>query len=122
MINWKSLGIGLALAIAIFYMFISYNLQTFLILSFIIAPLIGGYVVGGSPKIGTIHGAIIGLVGSAIDLLSFIALVSYFSATPLSPLSILIPVLLIRIVFYGVVGAVMGAVGAAIKNKMMERK
>lgn len=122
MINWKSLGIGIALAVAIFYMFVSYNLQIFLILSFIVAPLIGGYVAGGSPKIGTIHGAIIGFVGSIIDLLSFIVLVSYFSATQLSPLSLLIPVLLIRIVFYGVIGAVMGAVGAAIKNKIMERK
>lgn len=121
MFNWKSLGFGIALTVAIFYMFVSYNLQTFLILSFIIAPFIGGYIVGGSPKEGAIHGGIIGFIGSIITLFSFIALVSYYSAAPLSPINILIPVLLIRIVIYGAIGAVMGSIGALIKNKLMEK-
>jgi len=119
MLSWKSLGFGLVLAVVLYFMFYFYNLQFLAILSFIVAPLIGGYVVGGSTKTGAIHGAIIGFFGSMIAVISFDAMISYFSHIPIT-LGINLIIAIVIFVLYGVIGAVFGIVGASIKNRAMK--
>ena len=121
MLNWKSLGIGIALAVVMFFTLIVYKLDSISILAFIIAPLIGGYVVGGNLKVGAIYGAIIGFFGTIIALSAYIAL-GYYLNTQLVSISILILILILRTAFYTVIGAIMGVVGALIKNKLVEKK
>jgi len=120
MINWKSLGIGIALAVVMFFTLIVYKLESISILAFIIAPLIGGYVVGGSPKVGAIHGAIIGFFGTLIALLAYTVL-AYYLNTQLASINYVIFIIVVRVVSYTIIGAVMGVIGAVIKNKLMEK-
>lgn len=121
MLNWKSLGFGIAIAVVMYFMFISYNLQYLVILSFIIAPLIGGYIVGGSPKTGAIHGAVINFVGSIVAILLFAALLSYYSNIPVS-LGANIIALIVVFFIYAAIGAVFGVVGALISNRLMKKQ
>ena len=120
LLNWKSLGFGIALAVVMYFMFISYNLQTFAILSFIIAPLIGGYITGGSVKKGAIHGAIISFCGSAIAVLLFTALISYYSNIQIALGTNLIAAIVVFLI-YAAIGAICGIVGTVIKNKLMAK-
>lgn len=119
MLNWKSLGFGIVLAVVLSFMFYFYNLQSLTILSFIIAPLIGGYIVGGDTKTGAIHGAIIGFFGSIIAIFSFSAMISYFSHIPIVLGTNLIVVIALCII-YAVIGAIFCIIGAAIKNRAMK--
>jgi hypothetical protein len=121
MINWKSLGFGIALAVVMYFLFI-FNVQSLALLSFIIAPLIGGYIVGGNLKIGAVHGAIIDFVGSIIAILLFAALISYFSNTAISLGIINIISLIAIFIIYAGIGAVFGVIGAFIKNKLLEKQ
>lgn len=121
MFNLKSLGFGITLAVVMYFMFIFYNLQYLVILSFIIAPLIGGYIVGGSPKTGAIHGAIISFIGSIIAVLLFAALISYYSSTQISLGTNIIAVIVVFFIYAGI-GAVFGIVGAVINNKSMKNQ
>jgi len=121
MFNWKSLGFGIAIAVAMYFMFISYNLMSFMILSFVIAPLVGGYIVGNDAKTGAIHGAIINFVGSIIAVLLFATLISYYSNMQIS-LGANIIVLIIAFFIYAGIGAVFGVIGALISSKLMEKK
>lgn len=121
MFNWKSLGFGIALAVVIYFLLISYNWMSLVILSFIIAPLIGGYIVGDSPKTGAIHGAIINFVGSIIAILSFGALISYYSNVPIY-LGVNIIALIIAFFIYAGIGAAFGAIGALISNRLMKKQ
>jgi len=120
MLNWKSLGFGIVLAVVLYFMFYFYNLQFLAILSFIVAPLIGGYVVGGNAKTGAIHGAIIGFFGSMIAVFSFSAMISYYSHLQIALGANLI-VAIVIFIFYGVIGAVFGIAGASIKNRAMKQ-
>ena len=81
MLNWKSLGFGLILAVILYFMFLSFGLGFLSILSFIIAPLIGGYIVGVDAKTGAIHGAIIGFFGSIIAILLLFVLLALTQAS-----------------------------------------
>ena len=120
MINWKSLGIGIALAIAMFFMFM-FNVPSLVILSFIIAPLVGGYVLGGDLKIGALYGAAISFFGSIISILLLTALISYYSKVAV-PLGLNVVTLIAVCIIYAVIGAVCGIVGVAIKNKLIEKQ
>ena len=127
MINWKSLGFGIVLAVVMYYLFISTQVLSLVILSFIIAPFIGGYILGGSPKIGAIHGAIINFIGVIIASLSYALLISYFAHVPISLGNYAMTILgIITLIFvyliYAAIGAVLGAIGAVVKNKVMERQ
>jgi len=119
MLNWKSLGFGIVLAVVLYFMFYFYNLQFLAILSFIVAPLIGGYIVGGDTKTGAIHGAIIGFFGSIIAIFAFAAMISYYSNIQLVLGTNLIALILVCII-YAVIGAVFGIIGAVIRNKAMK--
>ncbi len=120
MINWKSLGFGIVLAIVMFFMFM-FNSPSLAILSFIIAPLIGGYVLGGDLKIGALYGAVISFIGSIVSILSYTALLSYFSNVAI-PLGLNVINLVAVCFIYAVIGAVCGIAGAAVKNKLMEKQ
>lgn len=119
MLNWKSLGFGIALAIVMFFMFM-FNAPYLAILSFIIAPLVGGYVLGGDLKIGALYGAAISFFGSIISILLFTALVSYYSKISV-PLGLNVVTLIAVCIIYAVIGAVCGIIGVAIRNKLMEK-
>ncbi len=121
MLNWKSLGFGLILAVILYFMFLSFGLGLLGILSFIIAPLIGGYIVGVDAKTGAIHGAIIGFFGSLIAILLFVALVSFYSGPQLSLTVIVIITLILRFIIFGIIGAVMGSIGAILKNRALKQ-
>ncbi|MGF7118318.1 DUF5518 domain-containing protein [Methanobacterium oryzae] len=117
MLNWKSLIIGLIIAVTLYFTFISYKLDYLVILSFIIAPFIGGYIVGNNARVGAIHGAIIGFFGSLIAIILFVVLVSFYSNTSVSLTIIAIIALIMRFIIFGIIGAISGATGAIIKNK-----
>lgn len=121
MLNWKSLGFGIALAIVMFFMFMFNNVSYLAILSFIIAPLIGGYVIGGDLKVGAIHGIIISFFGSLIAISLFTALISYYSKVAI-PLGLNIITLFAVCIIYGIIGAIFGIIGVVIKNKLMEKQ
>ncbi len=127
MINWKSLGFGIALAIIIYYLLVSSGMLSLTILGFIIAPLIGGYILGGDLKVGAIHGVIINFLGIIIASFSYAALVSYFAHVPIflgnNVMTLLSIITLIALfIIYAVIGAVFAVVGVVIKNKLMERQ
>ena len=118
-INWKSLGFGLILAVLLYFMFLSFGIGYLGILSFVIASLIGGYIVGGDAKTGAIHGAIIGFFGSIITILLLVILISFYSPQQIS-LSNNIPVAIVVFIIYAVIGAIFGAIGAVIKNRALK--
>jgi hypothetical protein len=120
MINWKSLGFGIALTIVMFFMFM-FNASSLAILSFIIAPLVGTYILGGELKMAAIYGAAISFFGSIISIVLYTALISYFSKTAI-PLGLNVVTLIAVCVIYAVIGAVFGIAGAAIKNKLVEKQ
>lgn len=120
MLNWKSLGFGIALAIVMFFMFM-FNAPYLAILSFIIAPLVGTYILGGELKVAGIYGAAISFFGSIISIVLYAALISYFSGVAI-PLGLNVVTLIAVCVIYAIIGAVCGIVGAAIKNKLMEKQ
>ncbi|MBI5681352.1 MAG: DUF5518 domain-containing protein [Methanobacterium sp.] len=116
MLNWKSLGIGIILAITLFFTFLSYNMGYISALSFFISAFIGGYLVGGSTKTGAIHGVLIGLFGSILSVLILLVLASFYSNNAVSLLSILLTIPLFFI--YAVIGSIGGIIGALIKNRL----
>lgn len=120
MLNWKSLGFGLILAVILYFMFLSFGLGFLSILSFIIAPLIGGYIVGVDAKIGAIHGAIIGFFGSIIAILLLFVLVSTYSSQQMI-LTNNLPVAIVVFIIYAVIGAIFGAIGAIVKNRALKQ-
>jgi hypothetical protein len=120
MLNWKSLGFGLILAVILYFMFLSFGLGYLSILSFIIAPLIGGYIVGIDTKTGAIHGAIIGFFGSIIAILLLVVLITTYSSQQMILLNNL-PVAIVVFIIYAVIGAVFGAIGAIVKNRALKQ-
>lgn len=120
MLNWKSLGFGLILAVVLYFMFISFGLGYLSILSFILAPLIGGYILGENAKAGAIHGAIIGLFGSIIAILLLVLLVTIYSAQQLVLLNNL-AVAIVVFAIYAILGAAFGAIGAVIKVRALKQ-
>lgn len=120
MLNWKSLGFGILLAVVLYFMFLSFGLAFLSILSFILAPLIGGYIVGGDAKTGAIHGLIIGLVGSIVAILLLVVLVTTYSTQQIVLLNNLTAAIVVFVI-YAIIGAAFGALGAVVKNKALKR-
>lgn len=119
MLNWKSLGFGLILAVLLYFMFLSFGMGYLGILSFIIAPLIGGYIVGGDTRRGAIHGAIISFFGSMIAVLLLVILISFYSNPQIS-LANNLPVAIVVFLIYAGIGAVFGIIGALVKNRALK--
>jgi hypothetical protein len=120
MLNWKALGFGLILAVVLYFMFLTFGLAFLSILSFILAPLIGGYIVGGDARTGAIHGAIIGFFGSIIAILLLVVLISTYSSQQIVLLNNL-PVAIIVFIIYATIGAAFGAVGAVLKSRALKQ-
>ena len=118
--NWKALGFGILLAVVLYFMFLSFRLGYLSILSFIIAPFIGGYITGGNVKIGAIHGAIISFSGSIISILLLVILVSTFSTQQII-LGNNILFLVIAIIIYTIIGAGFGIIGVLAKNRALKQ-
>jgi hypothetical protein len=120
-LNLKSLGIGLILAVALYFTLLINGLGSLGILSFFAAAAIGGYIVGESPKMGAIHGAIIGFFGSILSILILAALVTLYSNQQVALLNNLIFAIAIFIL-YAFIGAIGGVIGAVISNYLMKRQ
>ncbi len=120
MFNWKSLGFGIVLAVVLFFMFM-FNMPSLVILSFILAPLLGGYILGGNLKMGALYGAAINFFGSVISIALYTALISYFSKIAI-PLGLNIVTLIAVCIIYAVIGAAFAIVGVVIKNKLLEKE
>lgn len=116
MLNWKALGIGLLLAVVLYFMFLSFGLGFLSILSFIIAPLVGGYIVGVNAKTGAIHGALIGFFGIVIVSLLLFVIYTYYP-NPAVKLTFKGISTIIGLIFYATMGTISGAAGAIIKNR-----
>lgn len=116
MLNWKSLSIGLILAVVLYFMFLSFDLGFLSILGFIVAPLIGGYIVGVDAKTGAINGAIIGLFGIIIVSLLLFVIYTYY-LNPAVTLTFKGASTIIGLIIYAIIGAICGATGAIIKNR-----
>jgi len=120
MFNLKSLGIGLILAVVLYFTLLINGLGSLGIFSFLAAALIGGYIVGKSPKAGAIHGAIIGFFGSIISILILTALAIYSNQQVALVNNLIFAIAIF--VLYAFIGAIGGAIGAVISDYLMKKQ
>ena len=124
MLDLKSLIIGFILAIVLYFAFYINGLGSLGILSFFIAAAIGGYVVGSSPKLGAVNGAIIASVSFIVVVLLLLLINSIYPnpAVKLIYNAVVIIGLIIQFVFYAIVGTIGGIIGAMVKIRIMENQ
>ncbi|MGZ7135511.1 MAG: DUF5518 domain-containing protein [Methanobacterium sp.] len=120
MLNWRSLFFGLVLAVVLYFMFLSFGLGSIRVLSFILAALTGGYIVGGDVKTGALHGAIIGFFGSILSLILLTLVISTYSSQQIL-LGNNITTAIALFIIYAAIGAVFGAIGAVLKNRALKQ-
>ncbi|MDI6645276.1 MAG: DUF5518 domain-containing protein [Methanobacteriaceae archaeon] len=119
MFNFKSIGFGIAVAVLLYFTFLTFGLGSMGILGFVLGALFGGYLLGGSLKDGATHGAIISFSGYIIALIIILVIANLYSVQT-TPLTTRWLNLVLILVIYTFIGAVAGTLGSLIKNKVVK--
>ncbi|MDI6724777.1 MAG: DUF5518 domain-containing protein [Methanobacterium sp.] len=119
MFNFKSIGFGIAVAVLLYFTFLTFGLGSMGILGFVLGALFGGYLLEGSLKDGAIHGAIIGFSGYIIALIILLIIANFYSVQTISLTTRWLNLGLV-LVIYTFIGAFAGVLGSLIKKKVVK--
>lgn len=119
MFNWKATTLGFILAIILSILLGTITGTIGSYLGVIIAGIIVGYIVNEDIRNGTIHGAIIGIIGGIIlGILSIITVISIGGTLDTLIAIVGLTAILLTIITWGILGAIGGALGALITERM----
>jgi len=121
-INWKTVITGSVLAIILNFILSFVTLGG--IVGYLIATIYVGYTVGGGYRNGANHGAIVGVIEGivAVTEIGFSAGGNQIKVDVGGDLVLFALVLLIGIIFFGIMGAIGGVIGAFIKESGLSKE
>lgn len=122
MINWRTVLIGIILAVILDFIFALVGFTAFI--GDAVVGIYVGYVVSGGYRNGANHGAIVGAIaGTIFTIINLIqADPVYLQALIGGEIGIFGFVILLSIIFDGICGAIGGVIGASIKGSSSSKE